>query len=142
MARGGFASIESMAAQAEGYIAQGRLQNAEAAFRELIGQTHVIDYEYDDWLRRLAELYVQLERPREAGYVYLYLHYFDLARNRFPGDEGLAARARVCEVEKRWEAAAELYGQANRQVHAAVALEKASKHEAAAEVWGNLINDP
>ncbi len=142
MARGGFASIESMAAQAEGYIAQGRLREAEASFRELIGQTHVIDYEYDDWLRRLAELYVELERSQEAGYVYLYLHYFDLARNRFPGEAGLAERARVCEVEKRWEAAAELYKDARRFVHAAVALERAGKHAEAAEIWGNLITDP
>jgi tetratricopeptide (TPR) repeat protein len=131
-----------MAAQAEGFIAQGRLREAEAAFRELIGQTHVIDYEYDDWLRRLAELYVQLERPKEAGYVYLYLHYFDLARNRFPGEDGLAERARVCEVEKRWEAAAELYAEAHRFVHAAVALEKAGKHAEAATIWGNLVSDP
>ncbi len=142
MARGGFASIESMAAQAEGFIAQGRLREAEAAFRELIGQTHVIDYEYDDWLRRLAELYIGLERPKEAGYVYLYLHYFDLARNRFPGEDGLAERARVSEVEKRWEAAAELYKEAHRYVHAAVALEKAEKHAEAAKIWGDLIADP
>jgi hypothetical protein len=45
-------------------------------------------------------------------------------------------------VEKRWEAAAELYGEANRFVHAAVALEKAGKHAAAAEIWGNLVSDP
>lgn len=142
MARGGFASIESMAVQAEGFIAQGRLREAEAAFRELIGQTHVIDYEYDDWLRSLAELYLQLDRPKEAGYVYLYLHYFDLARNCFPGEMGVAERARVFEVEKRWDAAAKLYAEAHRFVHSAVALERAGDHEAAAKIWGDLISDP
>src|SRR5690606_36891628 len=109
VARDGFASIESTASQAEGLVAQGRLAEAERYHRELIAQTHVIDYDYDDWLRRLADIYRQLGRRREAGYIYLYLHYFDQARDCFPGPEGAAERARVLEVEKRWGDAAELY---------------------------------
>ena len=79
MAREGFASIETTAAQAEGLASQGRFVEAERQYRELVSQTHVIDYEYDDWLRRLAEVYRYLKRRHEAGYIYLYLHYFDLA---------------------------------------------------------------
>src|SRR6185503_5838552 len=109
MARDGFASIESTASQAEALVAQGRFGEAERYYRELIGQTHVIDYEYDDWLRRLAEIYRQLRRKRDAGFIYLYLHYFDQARDSFPGSDGAAERARVLEVEKRWSEAAELY---------------------------------
>lgn len=141
MARAGFASIESLAAQAEGYVAQGRLLEAESSLRELIGQTHVIDYEYDDWLRRLAEVYTQLNRPKEAGYIYLYLHYFDLTRNAFPGDTGLAERARATEVERQWQEAADLYVHAHMPVHAAVALEKAGRQGEAAVLWGDLISD-
>ncbi len=141
MARGGFASIESMAAQAEGFVAQGRLVEAEAAYRELIGQTHVIDYEYDDWLRRLAEIYTQLDRSMEAGCVYLYLHYFDLARAAFPGDQRLAERARVAEVEKSWEQAADLYRRAGMPVHCGVALERAKQFSEAAKIWESLIGD-
>lgn len=141
MARGAFASIESMAAQAEGFVAQGRLLEAEASFRELIGQTHVIDYEYDDWLRRLAEIYIQLDRGAEAGFVYLYLHYFDLARSAFRGDEGLAERARVAEVEKSWSQAAELYMQVRMPVHAGVAYERAKQFDKAAKIWEALIGD-
>ncbi|HEU5054927.1 MAG TPA: hypothetical protein VFU21_00320, partial [Kofleriaceae bacterium] len=117
MARDGFASIESTASQAEALVAQGRFGEAERYYRELIGQTHVIDYEYDDWLRRLAEIYRQLRRKRDAGFIYLYLHYFDQARDSFPGAEGAAERARVLEVEKRWSEAAELYAQEHLPVH-------------------------
>ena len=138
MARDGFGSIESTAALAEGLVAQGRLAEAERAYRELIAQTHVIDYEYDDWLRRLAEIYRHLKRRREAGYVYLYLHYFDLARDSFPGGEGAAERARVLEVEKRWAEAAELYAQERMPVHAAVCFERAKQFKAAATTWESL----
>ena len=138
MARDGFASIESTASQAEALVAQGRFGEAERYYRELIGQTHVIDYEYDDWLRRLAEIYRQLRRKRDAGYIYLYLHYFDQARDSFPGTEGAAERARVHEVEKRWSEAAELYAQEHMPVHSAVCFEKARQHKQAASTWESL----
>ncbi|MCP4444532.1 MAG: hypothetical protein GY811_04200 [Myxococcales bacterium] len=135
MARGNFASIESVASMAEAMVAQGRLAEAEVSYRELIAQTHVVDYEYDDWLRALAEIYSKLDRTKEAGFIYLYLHYFDLARGAFPGDENRALRARVAQVEKKWEEAASLYEEATLSVHAAVAWEKASKHKEAAALW-------
>ena len=142
MASGGFASIESTSAMAEGLVAQGRFGEAERAYRELIGQTHVIDYEYDDWLRRLAEIYRHLRRRREAGYIYLYLHYFDLARESFPGEAGAAERARVLEVEKRWPEAAELYAGQQLPVHAAVASERAKQYTKAAATWEALTHHP
>ena len=94
MARRTFNSIESTADQAEAFVQQGRWADAERHYRELIGQTHVINYEYDDWLRRLGEIYRQLGRAREAAFVYLYLHYFDMARAQLAGDAARrAARA-------------------------------------------------
>ena len=125
MARRTFTSIESTASQAESLVNQGRWNEAERHYRELVAQTHVIDYEYDDWLRRLADVYRHLRRRREAGYIYLYLHYFDMARDSFPGDDMVAERARILEVEKRWQEAAELYGRAQLPVHTAVAFERA-----------------
>src|SRR3569623_1247190 len=89
VARRTFNSIESTADQAEAFVQQGRWVEAERHYRELIGQTHVINYEYDDWLRRLGEIYRHLGRQREAAFVYLYLHYFDMARVHF--DDGRAA---------------------------------------------------
>lgn len=142
MPRDTYASIESTADQAEGLLAQGRHEEAERHFRELVGQTHVIDYEYDDWLRRLAEIYRHLGRRREAGFIYLYLHYFDLARDSFPGDEGQVDRARICDVEKRHGEAAELYARAGMPVHAAVAYERARRYREAAATWESLMKHP
>ena len=142
MARDTYASIESTADQAESLVAQGRYQDAERYYRELVGQTHVIDYEYDDWLRRLAEIYRHLRRRREAGYIYLYLHYFDMARDSFPAPEGDADRARILAVEKRWNEAAALYESAGLRVHAAVAYERAGKLEQAAQTWEILMKSP
>ena len=121
MARRAFQSIEAAAVAAEQAVAGGRIKDAERAYRELLGQTHVVDYEYDDWLRALAELYRQLGRARDAGHIYLYLHYFDLAKASF-GDEP-ALRGRLAEVEKRWAEAAAAYEQARLPVHGAVAWE-------------------
>jgi len=142
MARNTYASIESTADQAETLVARGRFAEAEGAYRKLVGQTHVIDYEYDDWLRRLADIYRHLKRRREAGYIYLYLHYFDLARDSFPGDDGVADRARILEVEKRWQEAAELYKRAMMPVHAAVAHERAKQPDKAAKIWESLLRSP
>jgi tetratricopeptide (TPR) repeat protein len=136
--RGLYTSIESTADQAESLVNQGRFAEAERYYRELVAQTHVIDYEYDDWLRRLADIYRQLKRKREAGFIYLYLHYFDMARDCFPGEAGLVERARILEVEKRWGEAAELYARASLPVHAAVAHEKAKQLEQAARAWEQL----
>ena len=69
MAKRGFHSIESAATAAEQALAAGRFGDAERAYRELISQTHVVDYEYDDWLRTLADAYRHLGRAREAGFV-------------------------------------------------------------------------
>ena len=71
MARRTFNSIESTADQAEALVQQGRWVEAERHYRELIGQTHVINYEYDDWLRRLGDIYKNLGRQREAAFVTL-----------------------------------------------------------------------
>src|SRR3982750_3025332 len=108
MAQRRFNSIESPADQAEAMVQQGRWAEAERNYRELIGQTHVINYEYDDWLRRLGEIYQHLKRPREAAFVYLYLHYFDLARTQLAADEHVSLRARLAEIEKKWNEAATL----------------------------------
>lgn len=142
MARETYVSIESTADQAESLVAQGRYEDAERHYRALVAQTHVIDYEYDDWLRRLAEIYRQLKRRREAGFVYLYLHYLDMARECFPESEAMTERARIYEVEKRWNDAATLYARAGMPVHAAVAYERAKKSEQAAATWESLLRHP
>lgn len=140
MARRTFNSIESTADQAEAFVQQGRWLDAEKHYRELIGQTHVINYEYDDWLRRLGEIYRHLGRAREAAFIYLYLHYYDLARSQLVGDEHVALRARLAEIDKKWQEAAQLYTQAKLPVHAAVAYERARLAPEAAAAWKGLLH--
>jgi hypothetical protein len=144
VARRTFNSIETSADQAEAFAQQGKWRDAEAHYRDLISQTHVINYEYDDWLRRLAEIYHQLQRHREAALIYLYLHYFDMAEAQLQrlGAEYVAVRARLAETQKKWSEAAELYATANLPVHAAVALEKAKKFAEASATWRSLIRHP
>ena len=142
MARRTFNSIESTADQAEALAQQGRWVEAERHYRELIGQTHVINYEYDDWLRRLGMIYGHLNRPREAAFVYLYLHYFDQARAQLSGDEHIGLRARLAELDKKWTDAAHLYQQAKLPVHAAVAFERAKQFTEATSAWKALIHAP
>jgi len=142
MARRTFNSIESTADQAEALVQQGRWADAERHYRELIGQTHVINYEYDEWLRRLGEIYGRLGRGREASFVYLYLHYFDLARGQLVAEEHTALRARLAEIEKKWNEAAQLYQKAKLPVHAAVAFEKAKQYPEAIAAWKALVHAP
>lgn len=137
-----FNSIESTADQADALHQQGRWVEAERHYRELIGQTHVINYEYDDWLRRLNEIYRHLGRPREAAFVCLYLHYFDMARGQLGSAEHAALRARLAETEKKWHEAAQLYQQAQLPVHAAVAYERAKQAPEAAAAWKALLHHP
>ena len=140
MARRTFNSIESTADQAEALVQQGRWADAERHYRDLIAQTHVINYEYDDWLRRLGEIYRHLGRAREASFVYLYLHYFDMARGQLTGEEHVALRARLAEIEKKWTEAATLYQQAKLPVHAAVAFERAKQYTEATAAWKALAH--
>jgi hypothetical protein len=135
-----FNSIESTADQAEAMVQQGRWADAERHYRDLIGQTHVINYEYDDWLRRLGEIYRHLGRSREAAFVYLYLHYFDMARAQLGHDEHVALRARLAEIEKKWSEAALLYQSAKLPVHAAVAFERAKQYPDASAAWKGLLH--
>ena len=142
MARRTFNSIESTADQAEAMVQQGRWAEAERHYRDLIGQTHVINYEYDDWLRRLGEIYRHLGRAREAAFVYLYLHYFDQARAQLTGDEHIGLRARLAELDKKRSEAAQLYQRARLPVHAAVAFEKAKQYTDAVAAWKALLHAP
>src|SRR3977135_1200953 len=130
-----FNSIESTADQAEAMVQQGRWADAERHYRDLIGHAHVINYEYDDWLRRLGEIYRHLGRSREAAFVYLYLHYFDMARSQIGHDEHVALRARRADIEKKWSDAALLDQAAKLPVHAAVAFERAKQYPDASAAW-------
>ncbi len=140
MADEGFFSVEGTITSAEQAHAQGRYAEAEAHLRRLVAQTRAADYEYDDWLRRLAEVYRLQGRRREAGILYIYLHYYDLARDVLPQDAA-AERARCHVLEKRWTEAARAFAAAGQPVGAAVAWEEAKEHERARTAWAALVGD-
>ena len=104
-------------ARAQGLFAAGRAAEAERLYRQLLQHTHVIDFEYDEWLKGIAECYRALGRAREAGYVYLYLHAFDRAAEMFPSATAPVDAARVKELEARrvgGEPGNKLYAEAAR----------------------------
>jgi HEAT repeat protein len=134
----GFFSVEGELSAAEQAHAQGRYGDAEAHLRRLVNQTRSADYEYDDWLRRLAEVYQFMGRHREAGLLYLYLHYHDMAREVLPAT-ALAERARCLALEKRWPEAARDFATAGLPVQSAVAYEEAKEYAKARDTWGALL---
>jgi len=141
----GFFSVEGELSAAEAAHAQGRYAEAEAHLRKLLAQTRAADYEYDDWLRRLAEVYRLQGRRREAGLLYIYLHYYDLARELLgglPKSEAASERARCFTLEKRWAEAAAEFTAADQPVQAAVAYEEARDVVRARDTWASLIGEP
>src|SRR6478609_12176014 len=102
-------------ARAKSLYSQTRYAEAERIYRQLLTQTHVIDFEYDDWLKGIAECYRVLGRKREAGYVYLYLHQFEKAEEVFNPVSEPAEAARVRELQGRraqGDGAKRLFGEA------------------------------
>jgi hypothetical protein len=137
----GFFSVEGELSAAEQAHAQGRYAAAETHLRRLAQQTRAVDYEYDDWIRRLADVYKLQKRPADAAVCYMYLHYFQLAREALPKDSH-EALGRTYALEKRWPEAAQALAQAGLRVQAAVAWEEAKQPAKAAELWRSLIGDP
>src|SRR5688572_17847780 len=136
-------SIENAVASAEQAAAQGRYPDAEWHYRRLIAHSpsQVIDYEYEEWARRLAEIYVAMGRAREAGFLFIYLHYFPNARQVLPKGGASVERALVSALEKRWPEAAGEYLAAAKPVQAAVAWEEAKDSPRARELWARLATE-
>ncbi len=137
--------------RAEALGKAGRHQEAERAWRQLLANTHVVDFEYDDWLRGAAATYLKLQRPREAGYVYLYLHQFAQAQSAFSQAKAPVELARTREVEGRrtsgeparehLRAAAAGYIESGRSVLAAIAYALANEPAKERRVWERVLGD-
>jgi HEAT repeat protein len=138
-------------ARAQSLYSSRRYAEAERIFRQLLAQTHVIDFEYDDWLKGIAECYRAMNRAREAGYVFLYLHQFDKALTVFTPQQQPAEAARVRELEARraaGEGAKRLFGEAGRgydegskHVLAAVAYAQAEDAREERRAWERVLRD-
>jgi HEAT repeats len=141
-----------IAARAQSLFASRRVTEAERLYRQLLGNDHVIDFEYDEWLKGIAECYRALKRPREAGWVYFYLHQFDRATEVFNAEANPVEVARLAELQARrasgepakklFSAAAQKYSDAGRFVQAAICHAQAEDARAERRAWERVIRDP
>src|SRR5260370_26782925 len=139
-------------ARAQALAGAGRPAEAERLYRQLLIHTHVIDFEYDEWLKGIAECYRALNRAREAGFVYLYLHEFDRAAEMLPGASAPVDAARVKELEARrsggdagnklYAEAARGYAEAGRHVLAAIAFAQGGHARDERRAWERVLRDP
>lgn len=139
-------------ARAQSLLSAGRPAEAERLYRQLLQHTHVIDFEYDEWLKGIAECYRAVGRTREAGYVYLYLHAFDRAAEMFPAATAPVDAARVRELEARrvggepanklYADAARAYAEAGRHVLSAIAYAQGNHAREERRAWERVLRDP
>lgn len=139
-------------AQAEASMRAGRWPQALAQLRKLVQVVDRIDFEYEEWLRALAETLRALGQFREAAACWAYLGSAEppgseaLARLRKQIEEGdeeslrgvrlfgiYLARAGHHDVAAQW------FEVADMPVHRAIELERAGKDEQAAELWNRMI---
>jgi hypothetical protein len=145
------ANAELMA-RAQALYGSKRYAESERIYRQLLTQTHVIDFEYDDWLKGIAECYRAMNRAREAGYVYLYLHQFERANQVFASREQPVEAARVKELEARrapgdaqkklFLEAAGGYSEGGRHVMAAVCYAQAESSKEERRAWERVLREP
>src|SRR5262249_26429925 len=116
---------DDLARQARALLTDGRVGEAERIWRVLLGKHHVVDIEYDDWLRGAADCYRALRRHRECALIYLFLHSFDRAREYFAPETSNFELAVCLELERKYAAAARVHAQNGRLVMAAINQERA-----------------
>lgn len=117
-----------------------RYREAIPALRRLLHETYVTDFEYDDWLRALADCQKSIGEPLPAGYIYLYLHYFDMALTCFEEANSPLDLALCHESRGSYKEAARLYLAEHKLVRGAVNLENLGQHDKAQPVWERLLS--
>jgi hypothetical protein len=141
-----------ISARAQQLFNARRVAEAERLYRQLLANDHVIDFEYDEWLKGIAECYRTLNRPREAGWVYFYLHAFERATEVLAPVQSPVEAARLWELQARratGDAAKKLFGlaardytEAARHVQAAICHAQAEDHRAERRAWERVLRDP
>jgi hypothetical protein len=135
------------------HLRRGRPADAERLLRQLLVHTHVLDREYDEWLKAIADAYRQLGRAREQGHVLTYLHRFAEARAVFTTAGAPVDAARCRELEARrtpdpavaaplFVEAGRGYAEAGRHVHAAIAFSLGGASQEARRAWEQVLSDP
>ncbi len=129
-----YVSIESLLSRAESSQQRGQWAQAEEAYRVLLLQSHVTDYEYDDWARKLIRVYEATGAAQPAAYIHAYLD----------GSKALKMSAKRLQAEMltqqgRHAEAAECYLEDGMVAHAAIAQAKGKNHEDASELFLRLF---
>ncbi len=141
-----------LAGRAQALLGMGRPAEAERIYRQLLGNTHVIDFEYDAWLRGIADCYLALGQKPEAAYVFVYLQALDRARALFSPQATPLGWARLLELEARntggdaqrklFAEAGRVYGEAGRPVLGAIALAQAGDARGERRLWERVLTTP
>lgn len=116
----------------------GTSPEAAAAWRDLLGQTHVDETDYSDWARELAALYARSGRQLSAARIHEYLLQVDPALKLYrdfgtPRDQG-----RVLRLGKRLREASIRYREASLFAHAARTAEEGGELVEAADLYEQL----
>lgn len=138
--------------RAEASLRAGRWRDALAQLRKLIQVVDRIDFEYEEWLRAMAEALKQLEKFREAAACWAYLGSTAppgpaaLARERAAVERGeldslQGARLFGIYLSRagHHRDAAEWFEAADMPIHRAIELERAGLDSEAAKLWAALI---
>jgi len=117
----------------------GATAEAAAAWRELLGQTHVDEADYSDWCRELAGLYARQKRGLAAARIHEYLLNTDAALDLY-GKKGTGRDVgRVLRLGRRLKDAAARYRDTGLFAHAARAAEEAGDLQEALVLFEQLV---
>ncbi len=117
----------------------GATVEAAAAWRELLGQTHVDEADYSDWCRELAALYARQGRPLAAARVHEYLLNVDPALEQYRARGTGRDLGRVLQLGRRHREACARYREAGLLAHAARAAEDSGDHAGALALFEHLV---
>lgn len=117
----------------------GQSPEAAAAWRDLLGQTHVDEADYSDWARELAFLYARLGRQLSAARVQEYLLNIDPALQLYKDYGTPRDMGRVLRFGRRLREASIRYREASLFAHAARAAEEAGDIPDALQLFEQLM---
>ncbi len=116
----------------------GASAEAAAAWRELLGQTHVDEADYSDWCRELAGLYARQGRVLAAARVQEYLLNVDAALDLYAKKGTGRDTGRILRLGRRLREASQRYKDTGLFAHAARASEEAGDTTDALALYDQL----
>lgn len=138
--------------RAETAMRARRWADAIVHLQQLVQVVDRIDFEYEEWLRALAECLRQVGRRREAMACAAYLGIKDLPGPALLEEQAASARAGSTEALRglrlvgiylsragQHRLAADYFAAAEMTVHHAIELERAGEDRLAAERWAGLL---